>query len=67
MNETDKEILIAFAECNMNVCETARVLVYHRNTVDYHLKRIEEKTGLNPKCFFDLVKLLQNEGVINNG
>ena len=64
MNETDKEILIAFAECNMNVCETARELMYHRNNVDYHLKRIEEKADLNPKCFFDLVKLLQNEGVI---
>lgn len=64
MNETDKEILIAFAKFNMNVCETARVLVYHRNNIDYHLQRIKEKTGLNPKCFFDLVKLLQNEGVI---
>ena len=62
MNTTDKEILIAFAECNMNVSETARVMTYHRNNVDYHLQKIEEKTGLNPKCFYDLVKLLQNEG-----
>lgn len=67
MSITDKEILIAFAECNMNASETARVLIYHRNNVDYHLERIEEKTGLDPKCFFDLVKLLQNEGVIKNG
>ena len=64
MNETDKEILIVFAENNMNVCETARVLIYHRNNVDYHLKRIEEKTGLNPKNFFNLVKLLQKEGIL---
>ena len=62
MNTTDKEVLIAYAENNMNVSETARVMMYHRNSIEYHLRNIKETTGLNPRCFFDLVKLLQNEG-----
>lgn len=64
MKETDRKILIAYAECNMNVSETARALMYHRNNVDYHLKKIAEETGLNPFCFYDLVQLLKNEGEI---
>ena len=64
MSETDREVLIAFAECNMNRSKTARKLMYHRNNILYHLQKIREETGLNPYRFFDLVKLLQNEGVL---
>lgn len=59
MNETDKEIILAFAENNMNVCETARKSVYHRNSIDYHLRNIKHKTGLDPKRFYDLVELVR--------
>lgn len=64
MKETDIKILKGFAECDMNVSETARTLMYHRNNVDYHLKKIAEETGLNPFCFYDLVKLLKKGGVL---
>ena len=58
MTKEDKEILIAYAEHNMSVSDTARALVYHRNSVDYHLRKIAKETGLNPKNFFDLVVLV---------
>lgn len=64
MKITDKEILKAFAENDMNVSKTARESMYHRNNIVYHLKKIEKETGLNPFCFFDLVKLLKKEGVL---
>lgn len=52
------QILLSFAEHNMNVTETSRVLFFHRNTVAYHLEKVKNKTGLNPYNFYDLMKLV---------
>lgn len=59
MNDRQKETVIALAQNNMDESKTARVTRYHRNTLVYHLGRIHEQTGLNPRCFFDLVKLYE--------
>ncbi len=59
LTRTDIEILRGYAECDMNMQATGKQLHYGYATVHYHLKSIEQKTGLNPRRFFDLVKLLE--------
>lgn len=59
MNELQKEIVKAFAETSMNTEQTAKKMYRHRNTICYHLERIHEVTGLDPKNFFDLIKLYE--------
>ena len=58
MTDIQKRIVLEFAEHDMKAQRVAKELDYHINTVDYHLRRIHQKTGLNPKCFYDLVELL---------
>ena len=41
----------AFAECNLNVKQTARRLALHTNTVYFRLNRIRELTGVDPRSF----------------
>ena len=59
MNAMEKEIILAFAKCDMNLSKTARKTYMHRNSIVYQLERIEKKTGLQPKKFFDLIKLVK--------
>jgi DNA-binding PucR family transcriptional regulator len=63
MTELQIEIIKAYAKNGMNVSRTARYLRYHRNSIMYHFERIEDATGLNPRDFYDLVKLLRMAGV----
>ena len=48
----------AFAECSLNVKETARHLGVHTNTVYFRLNRIKERTGADPRTFFGTSTLL---------
>ena len=41
----------AFAECNLNVKQTARRLGVHANTVYFRLNRIHKLTGIDPRTF----------------
>jgi carbohydrate diacid regulator len=59
LDDKKREIVRAFADCNMNVSATAKKLYLHRNTVVYHLEHIHRQTGLNPLNFYDLIKLLE--------
>lgn len=59
MTQIEKEIILAYAKCNMTASETARMVHYHPNNVEYHLTKIKKKYGLDPKVFYDLVKLLE--------
>lgn len=58
MKHEESLTIKALAECNMNVCATARKLNVDRDTVLYRCNRIEKKTGINPRTFYGLVKLL---------
>lgn len=58
MTEKDKRTVLAFAECDMNTAKTARKLCYHRETIKYQLTQIGIRTGLDPRRFYDLVKLV---------
>ena len=64
LKDVDIEAFIEFAKYNMNAAETARHLYRHRNNIEYHLKKVERVTGLNPFRFYDLIQLLQLAGVI---
>lgn len=58
LTRMDVDVLMAFAKCDMRVCKASRDTFYHRNTFEWHLARIRSKTGLNPKKFYDLIKLV---------
>ncbi len=58
-HELRRRILKSMADNDLNASKVARVLHYHRNTIEFHCAGILEDTGLNPKCFYDMIKLLQ--------
>ena len=59
MTDKQKLCVLAYADNNMSLKATAEKLFYHYNTIDHHLKAVYSKTGLNPKNFYDLCKLLE--------
>lgn len=50
-------LLNKYYECNMSLKETADKLYIHKNTVQYRLDKICEKTELNPRNFKQSVRL----------
>ena len=58
MTNMDAEIILALADNNMNVSEASRKIFVHRNTLNYHFKKILKETGLNPCNFYDLSALV---------
>ena len=50
--------LQAFARADLNLRATADQLHVHPNTAQYRLRRIEERTGRNPRRIADLLDLL---------
>ena len=58
LTEKDKCIIWAFLRNNLNSSSAAREMFYHPATMDYQLKRILKKTGLDPRKFYDAVTLL---------
>lgn len=59
LKEQDKKIILALADNSMQVKPTARQLYLHWNTVYYRIDRIWDETGLNPRNFYDLNKLVE--------
>lgn len=59
LNDKYKTVILAMADYDMNEAQVGRVMHYRRNTVTYHCEQIFAKTGLNPKKFYDLVKLVE--------
>lgn len=58
LTDVDVQVVLAFADNDMNVSETSRKLFMHRNTTHYHLERVGKRTGLSPLKFYDLVQLV---------
>ena len=59
MTYKQAKIILTFAENNMRVRDTAWQLYRSEGSVSYQFKKIHEKTGLNPRKFFDLVSLVE--------
>ena len=66
MEKNEVEIIEKLCDCNMNVSMVAKELHMHRNSVVYQIGRIEDKYGLNPCCFGDLIKLSKMAGIAEN-
>lgn len=64
INEKEKMTFIDYCDRDMNLSKTASETFYHRNTIEYRLDSIQRKTGLNPRRFYDAVKLME---MIKNG
>lgn len=58
-SDIEREIILALADCDINPAAAARKLYLSRNTVLYHLEKVEDRTGLNARRFYDLVKLVE--------
>ena len=48
----------AFADCSLNVKQTARLLGVHTNTVYFRLNRIGKLSGVNPRTYTGISMLL---------
>lgn len=59
MTEHHKKIILAYAANDMKIKKTAENLSYGETTIVYHLNQIHRKYGLNPRRFYDLVKLVE--------
>lgn len=68
MNKEDAHIVVAMANHNMNATDVARAIFSHRNKVLYHLDKVKQQTGLDPRRFYDLVELVKMaQEVLENG
>lgn len=54
MTNQESKIIIELAHHQLSALQTAKSLNYHRNTIYYHIRNIQKKTGLNPYDFFDM-------------
>lgn len=59
LTETRARIILALADNDMKVYTAAIAAHYGRSNVDYQLRQIRKLTGLNPRNFYDLQKLVQ--------
>ena len=59
LSEEDKKTILVLAESDMSATRAAEKLYLHRNTLIYRIDRIQKKTGLNPRRFYDLVRLVE--------
>lgn len=58
MTRQQAEIILAYAESDMNAVATGKKIYMSEASVSYHLMRIREQMGWNPKKFFDLCYLV---------
>jgi sugar diacid utilization regulator len=59
LTDEDIAVLRCLASNDMNVGRTVRAMNYSRYSIVYHMNRVEQKTGYNPRVFYDLVELLR--------
>ena len=57
--------ICAFADCSLNVKETARRLGVHANTVYFRLNRIHKLTGIDPRTFSGTSVLVTSLRLLN--
>lgn len=59
LTSEQKQYVLSYAKNDMNLCKTAQEYGVKHETFWHRFKRIHEKTGLNPRCFYDLIKLVE--------
>lgn len=58
MTEHDAELILALADNGLVMYKVAKLTYRHPNTVRYHIDNIKKKTGLDPRDFWDMQKLV---------
>lgn len=58
MTKHEAIVIVAMSNSRLSGREAARRLNYHHNTIYYHVNNIMRDTGLDPRDFHDMVKLL---------
>ena len=64
LTEREKEVLIAYAQNDNNMRKAAKALYTEQANVWYHIEKIQRRTGLNARNFFDLRVLLEAAGYL---
>ena len=59
MTPLDREIIKGLADNDMSIMAVAKSMFMHRNTVLYHIDKVQRETGLDPRNFYDLAELLE--------
>ena len=59
LNDFDREVILSYAKNNMWMAEAGREMYCARTTAEYHMRKVMAVTGLNPKNFNDLIKLVR--------
>ena len=57
LEEDDRELLSAYFGRSMSLKKTCEALFIHKNTLQYRLKRIADRTGYDPRAFQDAAVL----------
>ena len=58
MTKREAEVIVGLAQNDLNITKASEKMQYHKNTLLYHINKIKESTGANPKYFYDMCKLL---------
>ena len=58
MTKRQAEVVLAFARSGMQLTAAAKKLYTTGATISYHLGKVREQTGMNPRDFFDLYELV---------
>ena len=59
LTSAEIELILAFADNDMKVCQTAKALHRSPGGLWYPFKKIRETTRLDPQKFYDLILLVQ--------
>ncbi|MDE5856517.1 MAG: helix-turn-helix domain-containing protein, partial [Anaeroplasmataceae bacterium] len=54
-----EDIILAMADCDLNVSKASNLLFMHRNTLLYKIERLISLSNFDLKCFNDLYLLIQ--------
>lgn len=57
LSQAEINLLHTYYRYNLSLKRTAEELFIHKNTLQYRLEKIAEKTGVNPRDYHDSVKL----------
>lgn len=58
LSETNAEAILAFANGDMRIYKAAKIMCVVPFDISYHLDRVKKITGLDPRKFYDLVRLV---------
>ena len=67
LTEQEIKIIIALAQNNMKIKVAARSIPASYQYIRYNLTKLKRRTGLDPRNFFDLMKLWQIVEEISDG